>query len=378
MTSLDAPARPRRRRADAHLRAPAAGDRVGPRRVGARHATGASSSTWSAGIGVNVLGHAHPAVHASAGRAGGRADPHQQPVLHGAAGGARRAAHRHRVRRPRLPLQQRRRGQRGGHQAGPQVGTAAPRRRHRHRRAARARFHGRTLGALAATAQPRYREPFEPLPAGFVHVARRPRRASRGASTTAPPPSSSSPSRARAAWCRCPTTCSPACAPLCDERDLLLMVDEVQSGMGRTGRWWAHQHAGVAPDVMTVAKGLGGGVPDRPRCSPRRAPTCSSPATTAPRSAATRWRRRWPARCCAPSRRSTSSSAPRASASTCASRCSRCARDGVPVAAVRGRGLMLALVLDEPIAARARPRRARLRADRQRHRRQRAPPAARR
>ena len=48
---------------------------------------------------------------------------------------------------------------------------------------------------------------------------------------------------------------------LCDERDLLLMVDEVQSGMGRTGRWWAHQHAGVVPDVMTVAKGLGGGVP---------------------------------------------------------------------------------------------------------------------
>src|SRR5207302_4994043 len=48
---------------------------------------------------------------------------------------------------------------------------------------------------------------------------------------------------------------------LCDERDVLLVLDEVQSGMGRTGRWWAHQHDGVAPDIMTVAKGLGGGVP---------------------------------------------------------------------------------------------------------------------
>jgi acetylornithine/succinyldiaminopimelate/putrescine aminotransferase len=48
---------------------------------------------------------------------------------------------------------------------------------------------------------------------------------------------------------------------LCDERDLLLILDEVQTGMGRTGKWWAHQHAGITPDVMTVAKGLGGGLP---------------------------------------------------------------------------------------------------------------------
>src|SRR4029077_4929309 len=48
---------------------------------------------------------------------------------------------------------------------------------------------------------------------------------------------------------------------LCDQRDVLLILDEVQTGMGRTGRWWAHQHAGISPDVMTVAKGLGGGVP---------------------------------------------------------------------------------------------------------------------
>jgi acetylornithine/N-succinyldiaminopimelate aminotransferase len=47
----------------------------------------------------------------------------------------------------------------------------------------------------------------------------------------------------------------------CDRNNLLLILDEVQTGLGRTGRWFAHQHAGVTPDVMTLAKGLGGGVP---------------------------------------------------------------------------------------------------------------------
>jgi acetylornithine/N-succinyldiaminopimelate aminotransferase len=47
----------------------------------------------------------------------------------------------------------------------------------------------------------------------------------------------------------------------CDENNLLLILDEVQTGLGRTGRWFAHQHHGITPDVMTLAKGLGGGVP---------------------------------------------------------------------------------------------------------------------
>jgi acetylornithine/succinyldiaminopimelate/putrescine aminotransferase len=47
----------------------------------------------------------------------------------------------------------------------------------------------------------------------------------------------------------------------CDEQGLLLILDEVQTGLGRTGRWFAHQHHGITPDVMTLAKGLGGGVP---------------------------------------------------------------------------------------------------------------------
>ena len=122
-------------------------------------------------------------------------------------------------------------------------------------------FHGRTLGALAATANARYREPFEPLPRGFVHV----RYNDPGAIEAAIDP-------ATCAVLLEPIEGESGVNPLdpgtlrdirriCDERDVLLMLDEVQTGMGRTGAWWAHQHEDVVPDVMTTAKGLGGGVP---------------------------------------------------------------------------------------------------------------------
>jgi len=78
---------------------------------------------------------------------------------------------------------------------------------------------------------------------------------------------------------------------LCDERDWLLMIDEVQCGMGRTGKWFAHQWAGIVPDVMPLAKGLGSGVPIGAVVAGPKAAS-SSPATTAPPSAA----RRSPAR----------------------------------------------------------------------------------
>jgi acetylornithine/N-succinyldiaminopimelate aminotransferase len=74
-------------------------------------------------------------------------------------------------------------------------------------------------------------------------------------------PCSLKPFRAKAASTPCAlTTCSSVRA-LCDERDWLLMIDEVQCGMGRTGKWFAHQWAGIQPDVMPLAKGLGSGVP---------------------------------------------------------------------------------------------------------------------
>jgi acetylornithine/N-succinyldiaminopimelate aminotransferase len=122
-------------------------------------------------------------------------------------------------------------------------------------------FHGRTLGALAATANPRYREQFEPLPKGFVHVPYNDMGAlerSIDANTCAV---LLEPIEGESGILPLDAGRLAAIRTLCDERDVLLMLDEVQTGMGRTGQWWAHQHEHAAPDVMTVAKGLGGGFP---------------------------------------------------------------------------------------------------------------------
>jgi acetylornithine/N-succinyldiaminopimelate aminotransferase len=122
-------------------------------------------------------------------------------------------------------------------------------------------FHGRTLATLHATGQPQKHETFQPLPEGFRHVA----------------------------WCDLdaleravdPTVAAvllepvqgeggvqPATAEyfagvreLCDERGLLFICDEVQTGLGRTGKWFGFEHFGVRPDVVTMAKALGNGVP---------------------------------------------------------------------------------------------------------------------
>jgi acetylornithine/N-succinyldiaminopimelate aminotransferase len=122
-------------------------------------------------------------------------------------------------------------------------------------------FHGRTLATLHATGQPAKHEAFQPLPEGFRHVA----------------------------WCDLeelersldPTVAAILLEPvqgeggvnpateeyfagvrrLCDERGILFMVDEVQTGLGRCGAWFAHQRLGVRPDVVTMAKALGNGVP---------------------------------------------------------------------------------------------------------------------
>ena len=84
---------------------------------------------------------------------------------------------------------------------------------------------------------------------------------SRRPSTPPSPPSCSSRCRARAGSTRRRRVTSAASARLCDERGILLMVDEVQTGLGRTGRWFGFQHFGVVPDVVTMAKALGNGVP---------------------------------------------------------------------------------------------------------------------
>ena len=122
-------------------------------------------------------------------------------------------------------------------------------------------FHGRTLATTAATGQNQFQEPYTPLPTGFVNVDFNDLAAIQAATTK--------------------LTCAIMLEPIqgeggvnmpdddylkkvrvwCDEKGLLLILDEVQTGIGRTGALYAYQQYGVEPDIMTLAKGLGGGVP---------------------------------------------------------------------------------------------------------------------
>jgi acetylornithine/N-succinyldiaminopimelate aminotransferase len=122
-------------------------------------------------------------------------------------------------------------------------------------------FHGRTLATLHATGQPAKHEPFQPLPEGFRHVAwREPEELAKALDPTVAAvlleavQGEGGVQPAGVEYFR-------AVRELCDERGVLMMVDEVQTGLGRTGRWFGFHHYGVAPDVVTVAKALGNGVP---------------------------------------------------------------------------------------------------------------------
>jgi predicted acetylornithine/succinylornithine family transaminase len=122
-------------------------------------------------------------------------------------------------------------------------------------------FHGRTLAALAATGQPAKHEPFFPMPDGFRHVPF----GDLAAVEQAIDPSVSAILIETVQGEGGVIPAQPAYLEglrrLCDERGLLLIVDEVQTGFARTGRWFGFQHAGIAPDVVTMAKAMGNGFP---------------------------------------------------------------------------------------------------------------------
>ena len=122
-------------------------------------------------------------------------------------------------------------------------------------------FHGRTLAAVTAGGQAKYSDPFKPLPPGFVHVAYNDLDAIKGATTDRTVAVMLEPVMGEIGVIPAREGYLEGVRAWCDERDLLLILDEVQTGLGRTGRWFAHQHHGITPDVMTLAKGLGGGVP---------------------------------------------------------------------------------------------------------------------
>ncbi len=122
-------------------------------------------------------------------------------------------------------------------------------------------FHGRTLGSLAATGQKKLHKGFEPITPGFRHVPFDDVEALENAVTARTCAVMLEPIQGESGV-RVP---SPGYLKevrrICDEHGLLLMLDEVQTGMGRTGKLFAYEHFGVTPDVMTLAKGLGGGFP---------------------------------------------------------------------------------------------------------------------
>jgi acetylornithine/N-succinyldiaminopimelate aminotransferase len=119
-------------------------------------------------------------------------------------------------------------------------------------------FHGRTYGALSATPQETKQEPFAPLVPGFRVV-----QASALASAVTPETAAVliEPVQGETGIHPIPDDVLLAARSACDEHGALLVFDEVQCGMGRTGTLWAWEHLGVRPDLMTLAKGLGGGLP---------------------------------------------------------------------------------------------------------------------
>ena len=122
-------------------------------------------------------------------------------------------------------------------------------------------FHGRTLATLHATGQPAKHEPFQPLPEGFRHVAWNDLAALEAALDPSVAAVLLEPVQGEGGVNPATVEFFQGVRRLCDERSILLMVDEVQTGLGRTGRWFGFQHFGVLPDVVTMAKALGNGVP---------------------------------------------------------------------------------------------------------------------
>jgi acetylornithine aminotransferase/acetylornithine/N-succinyldiaminopimelate aminotransferase len=122
-------------------------------------------------------------------------------------------------------------------------------------------FHGRTIATVAAGGTEAYSAPYAPLPPGFVRVPYGDLDAIRRATGPDTAAVLLEPIMGEVGVIPPPDNYLPGARAWCDEQDLLLVLDEIQTGVGRTGKWFAHQHHGITPDVMTLAKGLAGGLP---------------------------------------------------------------------------------------------------------------------
>lgn len=122
-------------------------------------------------------------------------------------------------------------------------------------------FHGRTLATVAATGQPKFHQGFEPLPQGFVHAEFGDPRLIEGLISPQTCAILCEPLQGESGVRPLPPDYLRAIRDLCDRHGLLLIFDEVQTGLGRTGTLFAHEQLGVTPDIMTLAKALGNGLP---------------------------------------------------------------------------------------------------------------------
>ena len=127
--------------------------------------------------------------------------------------------------------------------------------------AAQGAFHGRTMGALSLTGQPSKREPFLPLIKGVKHVPYGDIDAMRKAVSRKTAMVIIEPIMGEAGVIVPPVDYLQELRLLCDKNGALLVIDAVQTGMGRTGDWFGYEYSGITPDVITLAKGLGGGLP---------------------------------------------------------------------------------------------------------------------
>jgi acetylornithine/N-succinyldiaminopimelate aminotransferase len=122
-------------------------------------------------------------------------------------------------------------------------------------------FHGRTLGSLSITGNPAKRTPFEPLPGEVTFVPYGDVDALKNAVDSSVAAVFLEPTQGEGGVIPAPEGYLAAARALCDSSGALLVIDEVQSGIGRTGQWFASSADGVRPDILTLAKGLGGGLP---------------------------------------------------------------------------------------------------------------------
>ena len=228
--------------------------------------TGSGAEVWDAhgrryldlvsGVAVNALGHAHPAVVAAVTDQIGRLGHVSNFFVH----------------EPVLNLAERLQGLleapdshvlfcNSGAEANETAFKIARRTGRPHMVAAQNAFHGRTMGALALTGQQPKRAPFEPLPAGVSHVPYGDVAALDAAVDGDTAAVVLEPILGEAGVIVPPEGYLRAAREITAARGALLVIDEVQTGIGRTGVWFAHQAAGIVPDVVTLAKGLGGGLP---------------------------------------------------------------------------------------------------------------------